>query len=56
MKSEFATDVFAIPKDKSFASFINQIYQTFDGKDCYPTLEEKSGNAFIFDYKKSFIF
>ena len=42
MKSEFASDVFANPKDGSFASSINQIYQTFDGKDCYPTLEEKA--------------
>lgn len=33
MKSEFASDVFANPKDGSFASSINQIYQTFDGKD-----------------------
>ena len=42
MKSEFASDVFANPKDGSFASSVNQIYQTFDGKDCYPTLEEKA--------------
>ena len=42
MKSEFASDVFANPKDGSFSSSINQIYQTFDGKDCYPTLEEKA--------------
>ena len=42
MKSEFASDVFANPKDGSFASSVNQIYQTFDGNDCYPTLEEKA--------------
>ena len=42
MKSEFASDVFANPKDGSFASSINQIYQTFDGKECYPSLEEKA--------------
>ncbi len=42
MKSEFASDVFANPKDGSFASSVNQIYQTFDGQDCYPTLEEKA--------------
>ena len=42
MKSEFATDVFATPKDESFASSVNQIYQTFDGKELYPTLEEKA--------------
>ena len=42
MKSEFASDVFANPKDESFASSVNQIYQTFGGNDCYPTLEEKA--------------
>ena len=42
MKSEYASDVFANPKDGSFASSINQIYQTFDGVDVYPTLEEKA--------------
>ena len=42
MKSEFASDVFANQKDGSFASSVNQIYQTFGGDDFYPTLEEKS--------------
>lgn len=42
MKSEFASDVFANPKDDSFKSSVNQIYQTFGGNDCYPTLEEKA--------------
>lgn len=42
MKSEFASDVFANPKDNSFESSVNQIYQTFDGKELYPTLEEKA--------------
>ncbi len=42
MKSEFASDVFANPKDDSFESSVNQIYQTFGGNDCYPTLEEKA--------------
>ena len=42
MKSEYASDVFANPKDKSFSSSINQIYQTFDGVELYPTLEEKA--------------
>ncbi len=42
MKSSFASDIFAIPKDKSFSSSVNQIYQTFDGKELYPTLEEKA--------------
>ena len=42
MKSEFASDVFANPKDDSFESSVNQIYQTFGGNNCYPTLEEKA--------------
>ncbi len=42
MKSKFASDVFAVQKDESFDSSVNQIYQTFDGQDCYPTLEEKA--------------
>ena len=42
MKSEFSSDVFANPKDDSFDSSINQVYQTFGGNDCYPTLEEKA--------------
>ena len=42
MKPEFGSDVFANPKDESFDSSINQIYQTFGGQECYPTLEEKA--------------
>lgn len=42
MKSEFASDVFANPKDESFDSSVNQIYQTFGGEELYPTLEEKA--------------
>ena len=42
MKADFESDVFAVPKDDSFDSSINQIYQTFDGAELYPTLEEKA--------------
>lgn len=42
MKSAFASDVFANQKDNSFESSVNQVYQTFDGKELYPTLEEKA--------------
>ncbi len=42
MKGDFASDVFAVPKDKSFESSVNQIYQTFGGQELYPTLEEKA--------------
>ena len=33
---------FAHEKDDSFKSSIGQIYQTFDGKDLYPSVEEKA--------------
>ncbi len=42
MKSSFQSDLFGIPKDESFSSSINQIYQTYGGEDCYKTLEEKA--------------
>ena len=42
MKSDFESDVFAVPKDESFESSVNQIYQTFDGAELYPSLEEKA--------------
>lgn len=42
MKGQFASSVFAQPKDDSFYSSVAQIYQTFDGDELYPTLEEKA--------------
>lgn len=42
IKGDFASDVFANPKDESFSGSVNQIYQTFGGNDCYPGLEEKA--------------
>jgi prophage maintenance system killer protein len=34
--------LFGSEKDKSFDSSINAIYQTFDGKELYPSVEEKA--------------
>lgn len=34
--------LFANEKDESFKSSINTIYQTFDGKELYPSIEEKA--------------
>lgn len=42
MKTDFSSEVFANPKDGSFESSIGQIYQTFGGKDLYPSIEEKA--------------
>lgn len=51
MYSEFESDIFALPKDDSFKSSVNQIAQTFDGKDLYPTLQEKAANLLYFIVK-----
>jgi len=42
MRSDFNSDVFALPKDETFDSSINQIQQSFDGKELYPSLEKKA--------------
>lgn len=45
-----------IEKDESFKSSINAIYQTFGGKDLYPSIEEKAANLLYFIIKNhSFI-
>lgn len=48
MYSEFASDVFAQPKDDSFHSSINQIAQSFGGVELYPSIEEKGANLLYF--------
>lgn len=43
LKEKFgASRWFANEKDDSFKSFIGQIYQTFDGVELYPSVEEKA--------------
>lgn len=37
-----ASTLFGNEKDESFKSSIGQIYQTFDGEDLYPSVEEKA--------------
>ncbi len=48
MYSYFASEVFAQPKDESFESSVNQIQQSFGGKELYPTIEEKAANLLYF--------
>lgn len=56
LNSVFASDIFARPKDDSFNSSVNQIQQTFEGRELYPTLEEKAANLLYFITKNhSFI-
>lgn len=42
------SDLFGNEKDKSFKSSINSIYQTFNGIDLYPSIEEKAANLLYF--------
>lgn len=51
MYSDFKSDVFAKPKDDSFNSSINQIAQTFGGKELYPSIQEKAANLLYFIVK-----
>ena len=51
MYSDFESDVFAKPKDDSFHSSINQIAQTFDGKELYPSIQEKAANLLYYIVK-----
>ena len=38
------SDIFALERNKGLKSIIANIYQTFGGKDVYPTTEEKAAN------------
>ena len=43
LKEKFGgSDLFGSEKDESFRSSIGQIYQTFDGVELYPSIEEKA--------------
>ena len=52
-KMKFASDndLFGNEKDDSFKGSIGAIYQSFDGKDLYPSLEEKAANLLYFGTK-----
>jgi prophage maintenance system killer protein len=42
------SDLFGNEKDESFKSSLATIYQTFDGNDLYPSVEEKAANLLYF--------
>ena len=41
---DFESPLFGVPLGDGFAGSVGQIYQSFDGCDLYPTLEEKAAN------------
>ncbi len=50
-KNTGATDLFGAEKDDSFKGSLENIYQTFDGKVLYPSLEEKAAHLLYFVVK-----
>jgi prophage maintenance system killer protein len=50
MKGEF-DGLFGIEKDQGFKSALAAIYQTFGGKELYPSVEEKAANLLYFIVK-----
>ena len=47
LKNKFGgSTLFGNEKDKSFKGSLNGIYQTFDGKDLYPSVEEKAASFY----------
>jgi prophage maintenance system killer protein len=52
LKDKFGGSVlFGNEKDQSFPGSLAAIYQTFDGKDLYPSVEEKAANLLYFVVK-----
>lgn len=50
-KQENLGGLFGNEKDGSFKSSLETIYQTFDGKELYPSIEEKAANLLYFIVK-----
>ena len=52
LKEKFgASELFGREKDESFRSTMGAIYQTFNGKDVYPSVEEKAANLLYLTVK-----
>lgn len=49
------SDIFALERNKGLSSIINTLYQTYDGKDVYHSLEEKAAN-FLYLTVKNHVF
>lgn len=49
------SNLFALERDKGLQSIINNIYQSFDGVDLYPTAEEKAA-VFLYLITKDHVF
>ena len=55
LKFNSDSNLFALERDEGLKEVIGTIYQSFDGKDLYPTIEEKAAN-FLYLITKNHIF
>ena len=55
LKLNSNSSLFALEKDKGLLSIINDIYSSFNNKDVYPTIEEKTAN-FLYLIIKNHVF
>ena len=55
LKFNEKSDIFAIERDQGLKAIIGNIYQTFDNKDVYESIEEKASN-FLYMIVKNHVF
>jgi len=53
LKSHYPSGLFGLEKDQSFSGSIGAIYQSFDGKEVYPSIEEKAAHLLCLSLKAS---
>lgn len=51
LKFNEKSNIFGIERDNGLESIIKNIYQTFNGKDVYPSIQEKASNFLYFTVK-----
>jgi len=51
LKNQYPSGLFGLEKDQSFSGSIGAIYQSFDGKEVYPSIEEKAAHLLYFATK-----
>ena len=55
LKFNSDSNLFALERNEGLKAIIGTIYQSFDGKDLYPTIEEKAAN-FLYLITKNHVF
>ena len=55
LKFNSDSDLFALERNEGLKAILGAIYQSFDGKDVYPSIEEKAAN-FLYMIVKNHVF